>query len=344
MKAPVLWLVVSTAAFGASTAYFWHQNSRVREQSELVAQTNQRLNARIAELEKAREELMTRRMAGPGGAGGGNPFIAGNFDQNTPAADTQVAVQVAEAVEKDAKSAPPMMFNRTQMPPSMVKTIRNQMRAQNEKNYFDLKGRLGLGDEEARKLLDLITEQQTAGFNRPRDPDDPAHAETMRNEWQRIDDQIDALLGPTKSAQYDDYQKEMPARMEVSMLAQQFESSEAPLSDQQRSRLISAMSEERASVPAPSYSSASSQEQFSKDLAAWQSDYDQRIAERARTILNSTQLTVYEEYQQFQKEMRAQMAASGRMMPGNVSMVGPAMRMGATRVVAPPPPPKEAGK
>ncbi len=336
MKATILGLVVSTAAFGATTVYFWQQFSQVRAQADQVAEANRRLNARVAELEQAREQFMSRRAGGPGG---NNPFIAGMVSNDSPG-PVSITAASSDASGGDgaaAKGAAPMVFNRMPMPPSMIKTMRNQVRAQNAKTYFDLKDRLGLTQKDADKLLDLITEQQTGSLDRQRNPGDPAQGEAMRTEWQRIDGEIADLLGPAKAAEYSNYKNEMPARMEVAMLAQQFESSEAPLSDQQRTRLVKAMSEEREAVPMPGFSQGEP-DQYRKQYEAWQADYEQRVAERARTILNSSQLTVYDEYQQFQKDMRAQMAAQGRLMPGpGVMMSGPGMRM--RMVTAPPPPP-----
>jgi hypothetical protein len=339
MKASVLGLVVSTAAFGATSIYFWQQHSIAREQADRVAEANRRLTERVTELEKARDELEGRRLAAAG-----NPFIAGVVNQNTPAATNPVVAATAveevsgrngKALENEEQPAP--VFQRPQMPASMIKMMRNQMRVQNEKMYFDLGQRLGLSKEDADKLLDLITEQQSAGFARARTSNDPTAGDAARNDWQHLDRQISDLLGPVKTAEYAEYKKEMPARMEVAMLAQQFEGSDAPLTDQQRTRLIAAISEERDSVPMPTWSGAGSQEQYAKDFNAWQSDYEQRTAERARSILNAEQLTVYDEYQQFQKDLRAQMAAQGRAMPGmHATMMAPGTRM---RVAPPPPAP-----
>ncbi len=329
LKATIIGLVVSTAAFGATTVYFWQQFSEASVQAEEVAEANRRLNARVAELEQIREQFMSRR------SGGDHPFNAGVIAHHPTGA---VAAVSSESVNKEGvptrDGAAFATTNRAPMPPSMIKTLRNQMRAQNAKTYFDLKSRLGLSQEDADKLLDLITEQQTASFNQPREVTDSNNQEAMRNDWQRIDGQINDLLGSAKAAEYGDYKKEMPARMEVAMLAQQFDSSEAPLNDQQRARLVTALSEERDSVPMPSFSNATKPEQYTQEYEAWQADYEHRVTERARTILSSAQLTVYDEYQQFQKDMRAQMAAQGRTMPRPGMMLGgPSVRM---RAAAPP--------
>jgi hypothetical protein len=339
MKASILGLVLSTAAFGGTTVYFWQQFSAARAQAEQVAEANRVLNERVAALEKAREELMNRRFAGPNA---GNPFMAGVIDQNSrqvanPAAAAMPAEQstLEDGRAPEKASQPFTVLQRPQMPASMIKTMRNQVRAQNEKTYFDLQQRLGLREEDAAKLLDLITEQHTSSFAQVRNSSDPAAGDASRNDWQRFEEQISELLGPAKAAQYAEYKKEMPARMEVAALAQQFESSDAPLSEQQRTRLITAMSEERDSVPMPSWSGGASQEQYGKDFTAWQADYEQRAAERARTILNAEQLAVYDEYQQFQKDLRAQMGSARYVPSGGVAtMIGPNVRM---RAVPPPP-------
>ena len=64
----------------------------------------------------------------------------------------------------------------------------------------------------------------------------------------------------------------------------------------------------------------------------WQTDYEKRVADAARSILTSEQLNTYNEYQQWQSELRQQFATQG---PGG----GPPVRMrGGNAVFMPGPP------
>jgi hypothetical protein len=136
------------------------------------------------------------------------------------------------------------------------------------------------------------------------------------------------LLGPAKAVEFEEYQKSMPARSELMMISQQLEGVETPLTDTQRSRLLDALVEERERVPQPSYADGTRPEDMRKAYDDWQSDYEKRVSDAARGILTAQQLDTYNEYQQWQREMRQQFAAQG---PGG----GPRMRGNATFMPAP---------
>jgi hypothetical protein len=84
--------------------------------------------------------------------------------------------------------------------------------------------------------------------------------------------------------------------------------------------MLDAMVEERERIPVPTYVDGTPQEEMAKTYNDWQVDYEKRIAEQARSILTSEQLNTYNEYQQWQQQMRQQFATQG---PGD----GPPIRM-----------------
>lgn len=319
MKVSMLGLALSTVAFGASTLYLWQQLGEERAKSAAVERASNDLNARIAELEKARAEFAERRFAGPG------PFANGMIAQGGPGpekgpmpppADDEKAGFVARTSASNER--PP------EMPLAMIKMMRAQMRQQNKRIYFDLQDSLGISEEQANQLIDIITDQQASSFSVARNNLDPAQQQAQweaTHEKQKAD--ITDLLGPTKTAQFEDLQKTMPARMELQALSQQFDSVEAPLTSDQSKRMLAALMEERERVPAPTFSAGVSQEEFTKSYGAWQSDYEERVASQVRGILSAAQLTTYNEYQQWQTEMREQFASQG--MPRMRGNVAPAM-------------------
>ena len=194
---------------------------------------------------------------------------------------------------------------------AMQRMMRAQVRANNKRLYADLGTELGLSKEQANKLVDLLTDQQTSVFvNRAVDPaNGPDAWEEMRQKQQS---DIADLIGPEKAASLREYQASLPDRQELDMVSRQLEGYDAPLSDYQRKLMLTAMTEERERVPAPEYSDATNAEEYHKARVAWEDDYNERVKSQARSILNSEQLTAYNEYQQAQKDMRAQFAT---MMP-----------------------------
>jgi len=79
--------------------------------------------------------------------------------------------------------------------------------------------------------------------------------------------------------------------------------------EKQRQKLIDVYVQERQRVPMPEGYEGMDAEAYQKSVSAWQEDYNKRTAEEAARILNSEQLTAFNEIQQWQKEMRESMPA-----------------------------------
>ena len=230
------------------------------------------------------------------------------------------------------------------MPPrgeAFQKMMRAQMRAHNKQMYADVGAQLGLTREEVSKLIDLLTDQQAGGLGIPREVTDPAEIQRLMEEALRENKaKIASLLGPEKLESFEEYQRSLPARQELDMLARQIDGSDAaPLNEDQRKRLLAALIEERKrdsrrrnSPPAPTDGD------FAKTYSDWQADYNARVAAQARSILNTEQYAAYDDYQKWQKEMNEQMnigsafkaAGNGDVM---FSVAAPGMIVGETAVV-----------
>jgi hypothetical protein len=304
MKPVTAGLLVAAAACAASTVYFWNELDAERAHAAEVTASAKRLQAQVAELEKARADFSSRRMANAGA------FVGGAFAERGPG-----PVSVTASATGDAGATAAAGFRalpiRPDRSPAMERMIRTQIRANNKRLYGDLVSQLGLGADDANKLYDLLTDQQTTMMDRMRPRDEngerPRFDDIHREQVQQLTD----LLGADKAQALEDYQKTMPARGEVDMIARQLDGSDATLSDDQRKKLVSALTEERARVPAPEYSDGMDADQYSKSMADWQNNYNERAADRAKSILNSEQQTAFNEYQQWQTEMRQQMATLG---------------------------------
>jgi hypothetical protein len=322
MKSPILGLAVSTVAFGASSIYLWTQLDEQREQAAAVRQANAELTRRIVDLEKRRADIVEQRMGGPGVFTPPARVEAGAAPAIGPPAPEKRPVWTA--IKADPGHEP-------RMPEAMVKMMRANVRAQNKRMYFDLQSKLGLTDDQTSDLLDLLTEQQTATFKGPRTQDPEAAREWWENEQARRQTALEDLLGPAKSAEFAEYQKTMPARSELMMISQQLEGVDTPLTDGQRSRLLDVLVEERDRIPMPGYVEGTPQEDMMKAYNDWQADYEKRVADAARGILTAEQLNTYNEYQQWQREMRQQFAAQApvggppvRMLRGDRNFFVPA--------------------
>jgi hypothetical protein len=310
MKSPILGLAMSTVAFGASSIYLWTQLDEQRVQSDAVQRAKTELTARIVELERRRAEFVEHRAAEPAQA------AVAPHTETTPGPGVTPPPpenkQVWTALNADGRGPP-------QMPEAMVKMMRANVRAQNKRMYFDLQSKLGLTDDQTSDLFDLLADQQTAGFKGPRNQRTEATRETGEAEQAKRQAAIEDLLGPAKAAQFADYQKTLPARSELMMISQQLEGVETPLTDSQRSRLLDTLVDERERIPMPTFGDGTSPEDMRKGFNDWQTDYEKRVTDAARSILTTEQLNTVNDYQQWQREMRQQFAQG----PGG----GPPVRM-----------------
>ena len=340
MKPTALGLLIAAAAFGASTLYLSVQLHEERAQSDKLAAETRTLNARIAELEKARAG---RRFATV------NPFAPGMAPPGPPPGHPvrveEISGPEGDFVEDAAINAPPRndeFFN---------KMMRSQIRAQTKHTYADLGARLGLNKEQANKLIDLLTDQQLEGITTTGEPASidatmRLLAEKNRNDKAEITD----LIGAGKAGLLEEYQLSLPAQQELEGLVRQFDGVDASLSDEQQKRLLSILVDERKRVPAPEVTDAASMGDYAKAYLSWQEDYDDRVAAQARPILNSEQLATYNEYQEWHQQFRAQMGTVGarriqRYPTGrSVSYTDAAPMMSADLAIAAPAPAEKPRK
>jgi hypothetical protein len=308
----MLGLLIAAGAFGASTIYLAAQLNAERTQAdEFVAQTRT-LNARIAELERARDELEMARLAGGGTDPAGAPPPGGSEKPAATATLEPTSTQIAQVTDGDAPGSRPDRIGR---PPerseAMQKMMRSQMRVNFKRTHSELADKLGLGKEDANKLIDLMIEQQMRMAERSREdrannltPEQRAAAFARQQEKNQAE--IAALIGADKVEAYKAYQESMPARQEVDLLSRQLEANDVSLRKDQRDLMVTALAEERKRVPQPKLSESVSREEYTQAMDAWQEDYNQRASTRASSILDSEQQAAYSEYQQWNKEMRQQ--------------------------------------
>lgn len=306
MKPSMLGLLIAAGAFGASTVYLAMQLEEERTRADEVLAQSAALNARIAELE--REQMELEFLTPPMGTGMTAPTAA-------PAGDAPPAtmVQPVQAIGPDDR-VPPAPGARLERSETAQKMMRAQVRANIKRQNPDIGQQLGLTTDETNRLYDLLAQQQMGlldrrGEGRLRDLT-PEQRTAARNEQQAKQlAEVTALIGADKAQAYTAYQEALPARQEVDMLERQLDANDMGLSKDQRTALASALAEERKRVPAPKLADSYSREEYTKAMASWQEDYNQRAASRASSILRSEQLSTYTEYQQWTAEMRQQFEA-----------------------------------
>ena len=328
MKTPVLVLGIAAAAFASSSLYLWGQLRAERERVAQVEENTGQLNARIAELEKSRLQITGQRLANSGG------FVTG---QSGPGAAPAPPPVTQPSPGPDAESFVRWMAESPKPPAAMEKAMRSQVRANNRHQYADFCEEVGLDKESSDKLIALISDQDMAGFFPTLS--EPGESRRQLDQLHRQHEaEIAELIGPEKALALKQYQASLPARMEVEMLAQQLDGNDVPLTQDQRNRLQDVFIEERTRVPMPQLAPGDDTAQYLRSAQEWQDDFGRRVSERANHILNTEQLTVYNEIQQWQNDMRydagiAAPAAGYSVFSSDVAT----FTLPATAVAIPPP-------
>jgi hypothetical protein len=302
MKAPVLGLAIAALAFGASTIYLGLQLREERTQADRVAEQMRGLNARIVDLEKARAERLF--------AGSNPELIPMGPGAPPPRATTSVPPPASpDKPDEGANAAETLVMNSPPRSEAWAKMMRSQVRANNRHLYADVGTELGLTKDEANKLIELLSDQQTQEFADAGEMMDPvkrgARFEQLRRDNKAA---IVDLIGSANAQALEEYQQSLPSRQELTVIASQFEGTDFALTADQSKRMLAVLVEERKRNSMPSTSPGTTQEDAMKAYADWQADYNDRVAAQARGILTSAQLKSYEDYVQWQKEMQEHVA------------------------------------
>lgn len=301
MKPSTLGLLIAAVAFGASTIYLTVTLREERAQADEVLAKMQALQSRIAELETVRAEVLPFDQDEPGAA----PPVAG-APGAMPAASHTVSEGVTEPPE------PGRFGNRPPPPTSDAgrNVLRNNMRATARRLYEDAEEKLGLTKDQANRLIELLTDQQMARMEQMRTGGNDGRTRGRAMEPTAEDlAQISAVIGADRMALFKDYQQTLPARQEVEVITRQLEGADLSLSEDQRDRMVAALTEERTRVTAPVFADFATREEYNEKMTEWQADYNERASSRVRGILDSKQFKSYDEYQQWQLERRQQREA-----------------------------------
>lgn len=339
MRRPTLSLALATIAFGGSTLYLWQQLVLERERAAQVEASKLQLQARLDEVEKAREQLAQARA-------NNGAFVSGSFGNLSPPPPPRPAPagQAVVAGESEPGWVSAVPHQRT---PAMEKMMRWQVRADLKRQYANLGEELGLSQEDARTLVDMLIEQQLTMLGGAEElpwQTDPAAAQRRIQEKIQADlVAIDQFLGSEKAAALREFQNSMPARHEYDSLVHQLAGVDVVLTPEQNQRLRTAYLEEYRRVPTPDFQGGDPAT-YQKSLYDWQADLATRLSSRAQSILDPAQLTAFNELQENQREMQRQFssmswAVATPTAPGTVVNVMPSSGVAVTVQPADPPPP-----
>jgi hypothetical protein len=226
------------------------------------------------------------------------------------------------------------MLARMMEDPGMRKMMRDQQRSMMDTMYGPLFKELGLAAEEKSRLTDLMLDNAMKGVAHAQElfgQGDPSQREalvkTLTEEQKQSQVDIKALLGDERYAQYEDYTRNLGHRMAVDQLRARLESGTMPLQDTQSQQLLQIMREEsqmgsdatgfasQGADPAQNLNAIVSEEAmeefFQKQVAV-----NQRVAERAATVLSAEQLAALGAQQASQLELQRMSLKMARQVMG----------------------------
>jgi len=213
------------------------------------------------------------------------------------------------------------MLSTMMQDPDAREFIRNQQRMTTDQLYAPLVKQMGLTPEEAAAFKDLLADNMmktaekafsalsgTAATNRPE------MLSSLAAEQKSFDEQVKLMLGDARYTQYKEYQETLGERTLLNQFKQQA-GSDYNLSDPQTEALLTFMKEEKKSVAAatglplndtghdPARMQALLADDKAGQLLQAQETINQRVYERARTILSPEQLQTLGKFQANQMQM-----------------------------------------
>jgi hypothetical protein len=331
MKPLIPILIVATTSLAVASVQFARQASAQRERADAEMVLRQKQDTRIADLERSQARLQ-RELALAQADSGDAPRVAAAVPERGPPPPPRPNARLGGAFAslEPAQPGPPRseFFGPRMESPAARNFMRTRLKGSLKRMYEDVGPALGLSQEKAGQLLDLLADQQSRSLGRPPTTEDGQPVQDMqkyfRDQQLKNNAEINALIGQDKVDEWTAYQKSLPDRAQLNQVREQLDTAGVPMTDSQRTEMLTALSEERDRLPRPTYAAAIPPEEMATQYKQWQTDYDKAVTDRAKQVLTSEQFKSYKEYQDWQAEMRNGMPM---LMPG-----GRAMRNGIVAV------------
>ena len=153
---------------------------------------------------------------------------------------------------------------------------------------------LQLEDSKAEQLAGIMNERQARMRQLAEQGDGRRDRNAVDALTKDSDRRIRELLGDAKYAEYEDYFRNVEEHMRVSQLDRRLSDlGKAGLSPDQQTQLFDVLREERDLIPPPVAESYSTREQYRAAANAWRSNYNQRVQNRASSILSADQFAEF---------------------------------------------------
>jgi hypothetical protein len=234
--------------------------------------------------------------------------MAGNTTTNAAALTTPAATPSATR-DRDVQQ----QLRHPLSGPALRSALRGQQRSAVLQLYGDLLRSWHLPADKSDRVLDVLAEQQLQEIEQSLNAGEPGNAGTTTassDAAMSAKDELGAVLTEQQRKELQRQQETLSERLTIGSLADELSLAQIPLTDGQRDQLTQVMVDERKAVPIPDVSGfPANSPDAQRALEDWQSALDQRMQDRAATILTSAQQTRYEQFMQRQRDARKVFAA-----------------------------------
>jgi hypothetical protein len=193
--------------------------------------------------------------------------------------------------------------------PATRNAVRGQQRSAVLQLYGDLLRSWHLAADKSDRVLDLLAEQQLQEMEQSLNAANPGSTVAAKASTEAVvsasADELNAMLTGQQRKELQRQQDSLSERLTMGSLADELSLAQMPLTDGQREQLTQVMVDECKAVPVPDVSNLpANSPDAQRMLEDWQSGLDQRIQDRAATILTSPQQARYEQFMSRQREAR----------------------------------------
>ncbi|MGB8169602.1 MAG: hypothetical protein WCF18_19030 [Chthoniobacteraceae bacterium] len=315
--APIILLLVSIA-LGAFAIYEYQQAEHF---SDLVAQlrkdaagAREESDTNTAEIRKLKEQTRTQKVAIDQLEARNKELVNGASPDAAKSASASTPGEAAKGDGGGFMKGFAKMFS----DPKMKGAMRAQQTAAVNMMYADLAKELGLAPDVARQVLALIGDRQAdvaekgmaAMSNGEKDMAKIGKETTaMKSAY---DDQLKAILGEDGYKKFQQYEKTIGERAVLDQIQRQLSAAGTAIDPAQTKGLLAIMTEERVKTPNPLGSGGEPGAQMKlmqseQAIDGWiksQEDFNRRVLDRARTVLNPDQMLSFEAAQKQQLDMQ----------------------------------------
>jgi hypothetical protein len=207
--------------------------------------------------------------------------------------------------------------------PLMRSALRGQQRGAVLQLHGELLRSWHLPADKSDRVLDLLAEQQLQQMEESLNAADPGRAIPAGASTEAKGasaDELNAMLTDQQRKELQRQQDSISERVTVGSLADELSFAQMPLTDGQREQLTQVMVDERKAVPVPDVSTfPANSSDAQRALEDWQSALDQRVQDRAATVLTSDQQTRFEQFMTRQREARNAFASFAGAQSGDTA-------------------------